>query len=108
MADRTAIARLQGASAAQRQEEEQRQVQAIAEAIQAAIDDASKKFDVPLLNAVAGAIVTVEAHMLAATAPAHRKMLRKSMEKARPGALATALSHNPKLAPTVTVRRHDA
>lgn len=79
-------------------------------AIQAAIQATSSAFDPPMLNAVAGAIVTVEAAMLASIADTNgRKALRKAMEASRPGALADALFRSSAYrTATVTVRRHDA
>jgi len=95
---------------AERKTEERRQAQALAEAIQSAIQTTSSAFDPPMLNAVAGAIVTVEAAMLAAIPDTgNRKALRKAMEASRPGALADALTRGASYrAETVLVRRHDA
>lgn len=69
---------------AERKAEEQRQAQALTEAIQTAIQQVASDFDTPMLNAVAGALVTVEAGVLAACDPAGRKALRKAMEASRP------------------------
>lgn len=101
---------LRSMSVGERKAEEQRQAQVIAEAIQAAIQATSSAFDPPMLNAVAGAIVTVEAAMLASIADTNgRKALRKAMEASRPGALADALFRSSAYrTATVTVRRHDA
>ena len=87
---------------AERKTEERRQAQALAEAIQAAIQYTSSTFDPPMLNAVAGAIVTVEATMLAAIPDAaSRKALRKAMEASRPVALSDALG---RIAPCTPIR----
>ncbi|MGR7993904.1 hypothetical protein [Xanthobacter sp. ZOL 2024] len=94
---------------AERKAEEQRQVQALAEAIQTAIQQVAAGFDPPMLNAIAGALVTVEARMLAACDAAGRKALRKAMEASRPGALAEALTRAKTCrVATVEVRRNDA
>lgn len=72
--------------------EEMRQAQVLSEVIQQAIQDASGCFRTPILNAVAGALVTVEAHILASIAdPAQRKALKRAMVQSRPAALASAL-----------------
>jgi len=94
---------------AERKAEEQRQAQVLAEAIQTAIQQVASDFDPPMLNAVAGALVTVEAGVLAACDAAGRKALRKAMEASRPGALAEALTRTRTCrVATVTVRGHDA
>lgn len=96
-------------TAADRKAEEQRQAQAIAEAIQTAIQQVASDFDPPMLNAVAGALVTVEAGVLAACDSAGRKALRKAMEASRPGALAEALTRTMTFrVATVEVLRNDA
>lgn len=93
----------------ERKAEEQRQAQALAEAIQVAIQQVVSDFDPPMLNAIAGALVTVEAGVLAACDAAGRKALRKAMEAGRPGALAEALTRARICrVSTVTVKRHDA
>lgn len=76
--------------------EERGQAQILAEVIQGAIDEAGRTLlgSTPILNAVAGALVTVEAGMLASIEdPRHRKALRKAMERALPEAIATARVH---------------
>ncbi|RAI34771.1 hypothetical protein [Rhodoplanes serenus] len=74
-------------------QEEQRQSTIFAEAMQRAIDKVGAELDSPMLNAVAGAIVGVEAAMLAAVAdPRMRKALRRAMDQSRPRALAEALA----------------
>lgn len=94
---------------AERKAEEQRQAQAFAEAMQIAIQQVIGDFDPPMINAVAGALVTVEAGLLAACDPTGRKALRKAMEASRPGALAEALTKaRTYKTMTVTVMRHDA
>lgn len=93
----------------EREAEEQRQAQALAEAIQTAIQQVASDYDTPMLNAVAGALVTVEAGVLAACDPASRKALRKAMEASRPGALAEALTRSKTCrVATVEVRRNNA
>ncbi|MDE3789594.1 hypothetical protein I7G86_02910 [Sinorhizobium meliloti] len=73
--------------------EEARQAQILAEAINAAISEASKQFEVPTLNALCGALVTVQAAALSSVADPHnRKELRKAMERALPRALAEAIA----------------
>ena len=76
-------------------EEERLQAQELADIIQSAIHEHGRKMceagRPPLMNAVAGALVTVQAGMLASVEdPRHRKALRKSMENALPRALAEA------------------
>lgn len=94
---------------AERKVEEQRQAQALAEAIQTAIQQVASGFDPPMLNAVAGALVTVEAGVLAACDATGRKLLRKAMEASRPGALAEALTQaRTWRTVTAVVKRHDA
>lgn len=73
--------------------EEARQAQILAEAIDAAIHETSKGFETPILNALAGALVTVQAAMLSSVSDPHnRKELRKAMERALPRALADAIT----------------
>lgn len=75
--------------------EEQRQAQIMSEAINKAIQDTAKQFDAPIMNALAGAIVTVEASMLASIGDHKaRKALRKVMDATRPRALAEAMTRN--------------
>jgi hypothetical protein len=94
---------------AERQAEEVRQVQAMAEAMHDAINACGKQFSLPMMNAVAGALVTVEASILATLDPRTRKALRQAMERGRPRALAAALTNNKRFKmATVTVRDHDA
>lgn len=86
------VDRLKGMTPAEAKAEEQRQVEVIASAIKVAIDEAHKAFEIPLLNAVGGALVTVEAGMLASLDQQHRKMLREAMNASRPTALARVLA----------------
>lgn len=73
--------------------EEARQAQVLTDAIDAAIRETGKQFDAPMINAVCGAIVTVQAQVLASIAdPHHRKEMRKAMERALPRALAEAIA----------------
>jgi hypothetical protein len=75
--------------------EEQRQAQIMADAINKAIQETAKQFDAPIMNALAGAIVTTEAAMLASIGdPAARKALRKVMDATRPRALAEAMTRD--------------
>lgn len=94
---------------AERQAEEQRQVQAMAQAIHDAINECGRQFSPPMMNAVAGALVTVEASILATLDPRSRKALRQAMERGRPRALAAAQANNKQFKTVaVTVRDHDA
>ncbi len=73
--------------------EEARQAQILADAIDAAIQEAAKQFDAPIMNALCGALVTVQAAVLSSVADPHnRKELRKAMERALPRALAEAIA----------------
>ncbi|ASY56445.1 hypothetical protein [Sinorhizobium sp. CCBAU 05631] len=73
--------------------EEARQVQILADAIEAAIQETAKQFDAPMINALCGALVTVQAGILSSVADPHnRKELRKAMERALPRALADAIA----------------
>jgi len=94
---------------AERHAEGQRQAEVMADAIFAAINECGKQFTAPTMNAVAGALVTVEANILATLDPRSRKALRQAMERARPRALAEALANNKQFKTVaVTVRDHDA
>jgi hypothetical protein len=94
---------------AERQAEEQRQAQAMAEAIHDAINECGRQFSPPMMNAVAGALVAVEANILATLDPRSRKALRQAMERGRPSALAEALTRNKRFKTVaVAVRDHDA
>jgi uncharacterized protein YjeT (DUF2065 family) len=94
---------------AERQAEGQRQAEVMADAIFAAINECGKQFSPPMMNAVAAALVMVEAGVLATLEPRARKALRQAMERARPGALAAALTGSEQFKTvTVTVRSHDA
>ncbi|MDX0885556.1 hypothetical protein GOD57_11575 [Sinorhizobium medicae] len=73
--------------------EEARQSQILAEAIDAAIQEAGKQFEAPILNAVCGALVTIQAAVLSSVSDPHnRKELRKAMERALPRALAEQIA----------------
>jgi len=80
--------------------EQERQARILAQAIQDTIERVGKTLGtVPMLNAVAGALITVEAAMLASCPTTHqRKALKKEMDAARPRALAMALKANPRKA----------
>lgn len=100
---------LMAMSVAERNAEESRQAQAMAEAIHSAVNECGKQFSPPMMNAVAGALVMVEASILATLDPPTRKALRQAMERARPRALAEALTGNDQFKTVaVTVRSHDA
>ena len=94
---------------AERQAEGQRQAEVMADAIFAAINECGKTFSPPMMNAVASALVAVEASILATLDPRPRKALRQAMERGRPSALAEALTRNKQFKTVaVTVRDHDA
>ncbi|MDX1170214.1 hypothetical protein GOL87_25125 [Sinorhizobium medicae] len=74
--------------------EEERQAQILATAIDAAIQETAKQFDAPIMNALCGALVNVQAAVLSSVADPHnRKELRKAMERALPRALAEAIAN---------------
>ena len=84
--------------------EESRQSQILADAINKAIQETAKQFDTPIMNALAGALVTTEAVMLASIGdPAARKALRKVMDATRPRALAEALTRDHGKAQIITI-----
>lgn len=84
--------------------EEQRQAQVMADAINKAIQETAKQFEAPIMNALAGALVTTEAAMLASIGdPSARKALRKVMDATRPRALAEAMTRNHGKAQIVTL-----
>jgi len=101
-------ARLHAMTAAERSAELQRQTQLLAKAIQRTIEDTSKSFEIPLLNGLAAALVTIEAGVLASVGPRERKILRRSMDKMRPGALADMLALSVRQARSVVVGGFDA
>lgn len=71
-------------------QEEARQAQILADAIDKTIRETAEQFETPMMNAVAGALVTVQGHMLASVPTEHRKAMRKAMEKRLPAAIAQA------------------
>jgi hypothetical protein len=80
-------------------EEQRAQAERLAATIRDAIEQDGKALvaegRVPMLNAIASALVAVEASMLAVVADRrHRKALRESMERERPRALAKALARD--------------
>lgn len=94
-------------------EEEQRQAQELADMLQSAIHEHGRMMleagRPPILNAVAGAIVTVQAAMLAAIEdPRLRKAMRKKMDNTLPRALTEARTRTRSYAQTVVVggRKH--
>lgn len=73
--------------------EEARQAQILATAIDATTQETAKKFDAPIMNALCGALVTVQAAVLSSVTDPHiRKELRKAMARALPRALAEAIA----------------
>lgn len=74
----------------------ERQSTILAQAIQNTIEQIGATLTAqggqPTMNAVAGALVSVEATMLAAIPSPARKALRKAMDKMQPQALAAAIS----------------
>ncbi|UXS52568.1 hypothetical protein FY148_07865 [Agrobacterium tumefaciens] len=71
--------------------EEARQAQILADAIHKAIIDTGEQFEVPILNAVGGALATNIAEVLAAISDRrHRKMFRAKIDNAVSVALAQA------------------
>jgi hypothetical protein len=90
------------------QAEERAQAQRLADIIQKAIQDdgiaIAAEGRAPMLNAVAGALVNVEAAMLALLSdPRLRKALRQAMERARPRALAEAMTRDNGKAQVITI-----
>lgn len=91
--------------------EEQRQSNLFSEAMQSAIDNTARDLIAqgtpPIMNALAGAIVSVEAVWMAALADNRSvKMMRVAMDKARPRALALARERCTGKAQAVIVERH--
>jgi hypothetical protein len=90
--------------------EEQRQSRLFAEAMQKAIDAEAASLiaagQPPIMNALAGAFVSVEAGFLAGLSdPRSVKAVRAAMDKARPRALALAREQNVSRATAVIVGR---
>lgn len=90
--------------------EEQRQSQLFSAAMQKAIDAAAADLIAggkpPIMNALAGAFVSVEAGFLAGLSdPRSVKAFRAAMDKARPRALAQARERNTSRATAVIVGR---
>lgn len=84
--------------------EEARQAQIYAEAIDAAVKEASKQFETPIMNALCGALVTMQAAVLSAVEdPRARKALRKAMENELPRALALQVNRKAGFCQTVVV-----
>ena len=100
--------RIQALSVSERLAEEMRQTQELASMMEALIREHGQATDLPILNAVFAALLTVEAHMLATLEPAQRRAMIKVADKARPAYLANALTGNPGRALAVKVRRSDA
>jgi hypothetical protein len=68
-----------------------RQTQILTDAINEAIMNAAEQFSVPMMNALAGALVTVQGRMLSSVpAGPTRKALRNSMENALSRAIVVA------------------
>ncbi len=75
--------------------EEQRQARILTDAIHDTIMETAKQFDHPMMNALAGALISNEASMLASVKDARvRKALRKVMDATRPRALAEAMQRD--------------
>lgn len=88
--------------------EEQRQSQIFSDAMQNAINAAAAGLRTsgkqPIMNALAGAFVSVEAAFLAALSDNRSvKAVRAAMDKARPRALAIARERNPGKAQSIIV-----
>jgi len=88
--------------------EEQLQVHLFTAALQKAIDDTAAglmaEARAPIMNALAGAFVSVEAGFMAGLADARSaKLMRTAMDKARPQALALARQRRQGQAQVVTV-----
>ncbi|MCZ7893345.1 hypothetical protein O9X99_16865 [Agrobacterium salinitolerans] len=82
--------------------EEARQSQILADAIHKAIIETGKQFEVPILNAVGGALATNIAEVLAAISDRrHRKMFRDQLDRAV--SIALAQSATRPMAPVETV-----
>lgn len=81
--------------------EEQRQSKELADLIQAVINDYGRKVKadgrMPIMNALAGALTSVQGGMLASIEdPRIRKMLRHAMERHLPKAIAESLGRTGK------------
>ncbi len=62
--------------------EQKRQTQALIVAMNRAAMETAKEFDVPMMNALAGALVALQAEMLSKVAAGRtRKLLRDAMER---------------------------
>lgn len=72
--------------------EERRQGEIFYRAIVAAIDEVAASTTAPIINAAFGALVAVEADMIASVDERGRSALIAAIEEARPDALARALS----------------
>ncbi|ATG35937.1 hypothetical protein PhaeoP23_01795 [Phaeobacter piscinae] len=82
--------------------EQSRQTQIITDAINKAITDTATQFETPMMNAVAGALVAAQGHMLASVPKAHRKAMQSAMAKQLPRAIASAKG-SASIAQTVTI-----
>ena len=100
--------RLQALPVSERLAEEMRQTQELADMLEATIRKHGEATELPMLNAVFTALLSVEAHMLATLEPASRRAMIKASDKARPAYLANALTGRPGRALAVKVRRSDA
>lgn len=100
--------RIQALSVSERLAEEVRQARELADLIEALIREHGQATDLPILNSVFMALMSVEAHMLATLDPAQRRAMIKASDKARPAYLANALTGKPGRALAIKVRRSDA
>lgn len=85
------------------QAEQDRQSQILVDAIYDAIRGCA--FETPMVNAIAGALVTIEAAVLASVHdPALRRALKKEMDRHRPAALARAVASRDRMMSVETVQ----
>lgn len=84
--------------------EEQRQAKIITEAIDKVILETGNQFEMPMLNAIAGALVSVEAKVLNTVKDRRSRLaLKKAMEAARPKAMRAKQAYEHMRAETVTI-----
>jgi hypothetical protein len=100
--------RIQALSVSERVAEEMRQTQELAGMIEALIHTHGQATELPILNSVFAALLSVEAHMLATLEPEHRRAMIKASDRARPAYLANALTGHPGRATAIKVRRFEA
>jgi hypothetical protein len=100
--------RIQALSVAERMAEEARQATELVDLINDEITRHGEATELPMLNAVFAALMTVEAAMLAMLEPAARRAMIKAADRARPAYLANALTGAPRHVLTIKARRTDA